>query len=60
MDRPPLRTYGRIKTRTLKPRQAVLIDVLLPRLGVPDGPFERAQCHGKLLFGSVPAPALPS
>jgi tRNA (guanine-N7-)-methyltransferase len=40
MDRPPLRTYGRIKTRTLKPRQAVLIDELLPRLGVPDGPFD--------------------
>jgi tRNA (guanine-N7-)-methyltransferase len=40
MDRPPLRTYGRIKTRTLKPRQAVLVDELLPRLGVPDGPFD--------------------
>ena len=37
MDRPPLRTYGRIKTRTLKPRQAALIDELLPRLGVPAG-----------------------
>ena len=40
MDRPPLRTYGRIKTRSLKPRQAVLVDELLPRLGVPDGPFD--------------------
>jgi tRNA (guanine-N7-)-methyltransferase len=40
MDRPPLRTYGRIKTRALKPRQAVLIEELLPRLGVPDGPFD--------------------
>jgi tRNA (guanine-N7-)-methyltransferase len=40
MDRPPLRTYGRIKTRTLKPRQAGLIDALLPTLGVPDGPFD--------------------
>ena len=40
MDRPPLRTYGRIKTRTLKPRQAGLIDALLPRLGVPEGPFD--------------------
>jgi len=39
MDR-PVRTYGRIKTRTLKPRQAVLVDELLPRLGVPDGPFD--------------------
>jgi tRNA (guanine-N7-)-methyltransferase len=40
MDRAPLRTYGRIKTRALKPRQAVLVDELLPRLGVPEGPFD--------------------
>jgi tRNA (guanine-N7-)-methyltransferase len=40
MDRAPLRTYGRIKTRALKPRQAVLVDDLLPRLGVPAGPFD--------------------
>ncbi len=40
MDRTPLRTYGRIKTRVLKPRQAKLIDELLPRLGVPDGSFD--------------------
>ncbi len=40
MDRPPLRTYGRIKTRTLKPRQVSLIEELLPGLAVPDGPFD--------------------
>jgi tRNA (guanine-N7-)-methyltransferase len=37
---PPLRTYGRIKSRSLKPRQARLIDELLPRLAVPDAPFD--------------------
>jgi tRNA (guanine-N7-)-methyltransferase len=31
----PLRTFGRIKARTLKPRQAALVDVLLPHLAVP-------------------------
>jgi tRNA (guanine-N7-)-methyltransferase len=32
----PLRTYGRIKARTLKPRQAGLIETLLPHLAVPE------------------------
>lgn len=37
MDEPrPLRTYGRIKARTLKPRQAGLMDTLLPHLAVPE------------------------
>ncbi|HZC18050.1 MAG TPA: tRNA (guanosine(46)-N7)-methyltransferase TrmB [Caulobacteraceae bacterium] len=40
MDHAPLRTYGRIKTRALKPRQAALVDGLLPGLGVPTGPFD--------------------
>jgi tRNA (guanine-N7-)-methyltransferase len=31
----PLRTYGRTKARTLKPRQAALVDVLLPHLALP-------------------------
>jgi tRNA (guanine-N7-)-methyltransferase len=31
----PLRTYGRIKARTLKPRQARLVETLLPHLAVP-------------------------
>jgi tRNA (guanine-N7-)-methyltransferase len=37
---PPLRTYGRIKSRSLKPRQARLMDDLLPRLVVPTDPFD--------------------
>lgn len=45
----PLRTYGRIKARTLKPRQAGLVDALLPHLAIPqDGPIEL-----KALFGSM-------
>src|SRR5688572_19637459 len=32
---PPLRTYGRTKARTLKPRQAALVEALLPHLAVP-------------------------
>lgn len=32
----PQRTYGRIKARTLKPRQAGLMETLLPHLAVPD------------------------
>jgi tRNA (guanine-N7-)-methyltransferase len=34
MSHPPLRSYGRIKARTLKPRQERLIEELLPRLAV--------------------------
>jgi tRNA (guanine-N7-)-methyltransferase len=37
---PPLRSYGRIKSRTIKPRQAALMETLLPQLRVPAGPFE--------------------
>lgn len=39
----PLRSFGRIKSRTLKPRQAALFDTLLPRIAVPDpteGPID--------------------
>ena len=32
----PVRSFGRIKSRTLKPRQAALFDSLLPRIVVPD------------------------
>lgn len=32
----PLRSFGRIKSRTLKPRQAALFDTLLPTIAVPD------------------------
>jgi tRNA (guanine-N7-)-methyltransferase len=33
----PLRSFGRIRGRTLKPRQADLITSLLPRLAIPSG-----------------------
>jgi len=35
MSPPPLRTYGRTKARALKPRQAALVDTLLPHLALP-------------------------
>ena len=34
----PLRSFGRIKSRPIKPRQARLMDELLPKLAVPAGP----------------------
>ena len=37
---PALRTYGRIKARPIKPRQAALLESLLPKLRVPTGPFD--------------------
>jgi len=37
---PPLRSFGRIKSRTIKPRQAALMDSLLPRIRVPQTPFD--------------------
>jgi tRNA (guanine-N7-)-methyltransferase len=36
----PTRTYGRVKSRTLKPRQSRLMQTLLPALSVPDGAFD--------------------
>jgi tRNA (guanine-N7-)-methyltransferase len=36
----PLRTYGRIKARPIKPRQAALLETLLPRIRVPVEPFD--------------------
>ena len=41
----PLRSFGRIRSRTLKPRQAALFDSLLPEIAVPDpeaGPIDPA------------------
>jgi tRNA (guanine-N7-)-methyltransferase len=35
----PIRSYGRIKSRPIKPRQAGLVETLLPRLTIPDGPL---------------------
>ena len=40
---PPLRSFGRIKSRAIKPRQAALFDTLLPGLALPDpraGPID--------------------
>ncbi len=39
-DHPPLRSFGRIKSRAIKPRQAALVESLLPRLRVPQEPFD--------------------
>jgi len=35
-----LRTFGRTKSRSLKPRQARLMQTLLPQLAPPPGPFD--------------------
>jgi tRNA (guanine-N7-)-methyltransferase len=37
---PQLRTFGRIKARPIKPRQAALLETLLPRLRLPAEPFD--------------------
>jgi tRNA (guanine-N7-)-methyltransferase len=37
---PALRTYGRIKSRPIKPRQAALLETLLPQIRVPAEPFD--------------------
>jgi tRNA (guanine-N7-)-methyltransferase len=40
---PPLRSFGRTKSRVIKPRQADLLERLLPRLALPDlaaGPID--------------------
>ncbi|HEV2532440.1 tRNA (guanosine(46)-N7)-methyltransferase TrmB [Phenylobacterium sp.] len=39
-EHPQLRTFGRIKARPIKPRQAALLETLLPRLRVPAEPFD--------------------
>ena len=39
-DHPPLRSYGRLKSRPIKPRQAALMETLLPRLRPPGGSFD--------------------
>ena len=40
LPHPPLRSYGRLKSRPIKPRQAALMDTLLPSLRAPQAPFE--------------------
>jgi tRNA (guanine-N7-)-methyltransferase len=37
---PPLRSFGRIKSRTIKPRQAALMDSLLPAIRPPTEAFD--------------------
>jgi len=37
---PPIRTFGRIKSRPIKPRQGALVESLLPRIATPAGPFD--------------------
>lgn len=37
---PPLRSYGRIKSRVIKPRQAALMETLLPQIRAPAGPLD--------------------
>ena len=32
---PPMRTFGRVKSRTIKPAQGVLLDTLLPKIAIP-------------------------
>ncbi|MEO8926088.1 MAG: tRNA (guanosine(46)-N7)-methyltransferase TrmB [Caulobacteraceae bacterium] len=36
----PLRTFGRIKARPIKPRQAALMTDLLPKMATPTDPFD--------------------
>ncbi|MDD3838331.1 MAG: tRNA (guanosine(46)-N7)-methyltransferase TrmB, partial [Phenylobacterium sp.] len=36
----PLRSYGRLKSRPIKPRQAALMDTLLPQIRAPAEPFD--------------------
>ena len=37
---PPMRSFGRIKSRPIKPRQAALMDSLLPEVRCPTEPFD--------------------
>jgi tRNA (guanine-N7-)-methyltransferase len=36
----PIRTFGRVRSRTVKPAQAALMEARLPDLAVPAGPFD--------------------
>jgi tRNA (guanine-N7-)-methyltransferase len=56
MTERPLRSYGRVKGRALKPRQAGLVETLLPHLAVPDeGAIELSE-----LFAPSPLAPLSS
>jgi tRNA (guanine-N7-)-methyltransferase len=47
----PLRSFGRIKSRAIKPRQAALFDTLLPGI---------ARCPIRRPARSIPAPSCPT
>jgi tRNA (guanine-N7-)-methyltransferase len=51
-DRRHLRSFGRIKARTLKPRQAGLMEALLPHLALP----EAGAIDVEAVFGAPPLP----
>lgn len=47
MDKhPPLRSFGRLKSRPIKPRQAALMETLLPSVRCPEGPFDPRKTAG--------------
>jgi tRNA (guanine-N7-)-methyltransferase len=50
---PPIRTFGRTKSRTLKPAQASLLTELLPALAVPPGPYDPAGESGEESWAEV-------
>jgi len=59
-DHRPLRTFGRIKARTLKPRQAGLMETLLPHLAVPEeGPIDVDALFSPLGAGGAGAGLTP-
>ena len=37
---PQIRSFGRLKSRPIKPRQAALVETLLPKVRVPQGPLD--------------------
>ena len=39
-EHPPIRSFGRVKSRPIKPRQAELLDTLLPRIAIPAGSLD--------------------
>ena len=46
----PMRSFGRIKSRTLKPRQAGLFDTLLPRIEASDAHVTAALASGREMW----------
>lgn len=42
MSEHPIRSFGRVRARALKPGQAALIETFLPAIAIPEGPFDPA------------------